>query len=477
MERYNMIVIGGGAAGLTVAGGAALVGARVALLERGRMGGECLNTGCVPSKALLHVAKVAQLIRTAPGHAIGGASPVPPQDLTTVREYVRAAQARLAPHDSAERFTAMGVRVIASPARLRSPHEVEAEATGAVLRARHIVIATGSEAHVPAIPGLAEAGYLTNETIFDLDTLPGALLVVGGGPIGCELGQAFQRLGSRVTIVNHSDHLLPREDPDLAQVLERRMAQEGVTVWNRSELTAVTRDGAQRRVRVRTPQGERQLEVDEILVAAGRRPRVQGLGLERLGVAVDDRGIKVTPTGRTSVKSIWAVGDVTDTFRFTHWGGHQARLVVRNALLPGATRDDRHALPWATFTEPEVARVGLSETEARANGVADDLYRVPFDRVDRAVCDGETEGFAKILTRKGTGKILGAAIVHAHAGELIGEMALAIKHGLSLGKLGATIHVYPTLTDVHRALADEHFLGAVLPRFAPILRRVFAWLR
>ena len=462
MERYNMVVIGGGAAGLTVAGGAALVGARVALLERARMGGECLNTGCVPSKALLHVAKLAQLIRRAPEHAISGASPLPPQDLKKVMDYVRAAQAQIAPHDSAERFTAMGVRVIASSARLRSPHEVEAEATGEVLWARHIVIATGSEALVPAVPGLAEAGFLTNETIFDLDALPGALLVVGGGPIGCELGQAFQRLGSRVTIVNHSDHLLAREDPDVAEVLDRRLAQEGVTIWNRSKLPAVTRIGQQRRVDVRTPEGERQLDVDEILVAAGRRPRVHGLGLERLGVAVDDRGIKVTPTGRTTVRSIWAVGDVTDSFRFTHWGGHQARLVVRNALLPGASRDDRHALPWATFTEPEVARVGLSEVEARAAGVAYDVYRVPFDHVDRAVCDGEAEGFAKVLTRQGSGKILGAAIVHAHAGELIGEMTLAIKRGLSLGKLGAVIHVYPTLGDVHRALADEQ-----LPRLDP----------
>jgi pyruvate/2-oxoglutarate dehydrogenase complex dihydrolipoamide dehydrogenase (E3) component len=476
MERYNIVVIGGGAAGLTVAGGAALMGARVALVERGRMGGECLNNGCVPSKALLHVAKVAQIVRTAADHAVVGGS-AQPQDLKRVMQDVRAAQARIAPHDSAERFTQMGVRVIASAAHLRSPHEVEVEATGEVLWARHIAIATGSEPRVPDVPGLTAAGFLTNETIFDLDVLPGTLLVLGGGPIGCELGQAFQRLGSRVTIVNHSDHLLAREDRDVAEVLERRMVQEGVTVWNRSELTGVTRAGEWRQARVRTPDGEGQIEADAILVSAGRRPRVNGLGLEHLGVALDDNGIKVTQTGRTSIRSIWAVGDVTDTFRFTHWGGHQARLVVRNALLPGATRDDRHALPWVTFTEPELARVGLSETEARAQGVAYDVYRVPFDHIDRAVCDGDTDGFAKVLTRKGSGRVLGAAIVHGHAGELIGEMALAIKHGLPVSKLGAVIHVYPTLGDVHRALADERFLGAVLPRLAPILRRVFAWLR
>ena len=472
-----MAVIGGGAAGLTAAGGAALVGARVALLERSAMGGECLNTGCVPSKALLHVARVAQLIRGAPAHAITGVSALPRQDLKTVMEHVRAVQAKLAPHDSAERFAAMGVRVIPSSARLRSAHEVEVEATGEVLWARHVVIATGSEPLVPAVPGLVEGGYLTNETIFDLDQLPGALLVVGGGPIGCELGQAFQRLGSRVTIANRSDHLLPREDPDVAAVLERQLAEEGTTVWNRSEPMRVARAGARRRVWVRTPQGERQLDVDAILVSAGRRPRVRGLGLEHVGVAVSDRGIAVSPAGRTSVKSIWAVGDVTDTFRFTHWGGHQARLVVRNALFPGASHDDRDALPWATFTDPEVARVGLSEAEAHERGIAPDVYRVPFDRIDRAVCDGEASGFAKVLARPGGGRILGAAIVHAHAGELIGEMALAIKRGLSMGALGEVIHVYPTLGDVHRALADERFLGTVLPRLAPILRRVFAWWR
>jgi pyruvate/2-oxoglutarate dehydrogenase complex dihydrolipoamide dehydrogenase (E3) component len=477
MERFDMVVIGGGAAGLTAAGGAALVGARVALLERGAMGGECLNTGCVPSKALLHAARVAHAVRKAADHAIAGAAMPPVQDLKRIMARVRAVQARLAPHDSAERFTEMGVRVIAGSARLRSPHEVEIEDTGEMLWARHVVIATGSEPRVPPVPGLAATGFRTNETIFDVEVLPAALLVVGGGPIGCELGQAFQRLGSQVTIANRSEHLLSREDPDVAAVLERRLAAEGVTVWNRSELASVARAGERRRVVLRTPAGERQLDVGEILVSAGRRPRVQGLGLERVGVAVGDAGISVAPTGRTSVKSIWAVGDVTDTFRFTHWGGHQARLVVRNALFPGASRDDRHALPWATFTDPEVARVGLSESQARAGGIAYDVYRVPFDQIDRAVCDGETDGFAKVLTRRGSGRILGAAIVHAHAGELIGEMALAIKHGLSLSKLGAVMHVYPTLGDVHRALADERFLGAVLPRFAPLLRRLFAWRR
>jgi len=478
MEHYNIVVIGGGAAGLTAAGGAALVGARVALLEKGRMGGECLNNGCVPSKALLHVARIAHTIRNAHDHAITAAGPLPAQDLARVMQYVRAVQDRIAPHDSAERFVGMGVRVIASPARLRSPREVEATATGEVLWARHIVIATGAEPRVPPIAGLAEAGFITNETVFDLQRLPRAMFVIGGGPIGCELGQAFQRLGARVTIVNRGPHVLPREDPDVAEVLEARLGQEGVTVWNSSTIHRVEQGAeGRKRVVVETPAGARDVEVDVILVSAGRRPRVHGLGLETAGVAFDEAGIKVTPAGRTTVKSIWAVGDVTDTFRFTHWGGHQARLVVRNALFPGARADDRHALPWATFTEPEVARVGLSEGEAQTRGIAYDVYRVPFTKVDRAVSDAESDGFAKVLTQKGRGRILGAAIVHPHAGELIGEMALAIRRRLSLTKLGSVIHVYPTLGDVNRALADEYFLGAVLPRLAPLLRRVFAWFR
>jgi pyruvate/2-oxoglutarate dehydrogenase complex dihydrolipoamide dehydrogenase (E3) component len=279
-----------------------------------------------------------------------------------------------------------------------------------------------------------------------------------------------------VTIVNRGAHVLPREDPDVTDVLERRLAEEGLAVWNGSTVQSVE-GGARRRVTVETPTGIRELEVDAILVAAGRRPRVRDLGLEAAGVAFGERGIGVTPGGRTNVRSVWAVGDVTDTFRFTHWGGHQARLAVRNALFPGSSGDDRRALPWATFTEPEVARVGLSEVEARARGIACDVYRVPFDEVDRAVCDGTAEGFAKVLTRRGSGRILGAAIVHPHAGELIGEPTVAIKRGLTLGQLGGVIHVYPTLGDVHRALADERFLGALLPRVAPLLRRVFSWRR
>jgi pyruvate/2-oxoglutarate dehydrogenase complex dihydrolipoamide dehydrogenase (E3) component len=476
MDRYNLIVIGGGAAGLTAAGGAALLGARVALLERAVMGGECLNNGCVPSKALLHVARLAHLTRTAGPHASGAAGPLPVHDLKAALAWVRAAQARIAPHDSAERFTAMGVEVIRSHARLCSSHEVEATDTGRRLWGRHVVIATGSVPHLPEVPGLRESGYLTSDTVFDLDVLPSALLVLGGGPIGCELGQAFARLGSAVTIVNRGEHLLGREDPDISAVLERRFQREGIIVRNRSTLVAVEEAGGRRRARIRMAQGEVVVDVDRILVAAGRRPRVDGLGLDAAGVECDERGIRIDRTGRTSASSVWAIGDVTASYRFTHWGGHQARLVVRNALLPGRSRDDRDTLPWATFTDPEVARLGYSETEAQQRAMTYDRYLVPFDEIDRAVCDGSTDGFAKVLTGKG-GRILGASIVHPHAGELIGELVLAKKHGIALGKLASLMHVYPTLTDVNRALGDEYVLGRLIPRLRPFTSRLFAWVR
>jgi pyruvate/2-oxoglutarate dehydrogenase complex dihydrolipoamide dehydrogenase (E3) component len=473
MERYNLVVIGGGAAGLTAAGGAALLGARVALLERGAMGGECLNTGCVPSKALLHIARLAHMARTAGNREIGVA--VPP--LGHAMAWVRAAQARIAPSDSAERLTAMGVEVIRSHARLRSPHEVEATDTGRRLWGRHVVIATGSFPHVPDVPGLREADYLTNESVFNLDVLPSALLVLGGGPIGCELGQALARLGSEVTIVNRGAHLLGREDGDVSAVLECRLAAEGVTVWNHSTLVAMEEGAGRRRARVRTADGEVVREVDRILVAAGRRPRVDGLGLDAAGVECDEHGIRIDRTGRTTARSVWAIGDVTESYRFTHWASHQARLVVRNALLPGRSRDDRDTLPWATFTDPEVARLGCSETEAQRRGIAYDRYVMPFEKIDRAVCDGNMDGFAKVLTWKGSGRILGASIVHPHAGELIGELVLAKKHGIALDKLASLMHVYPTLSDFNRAIADEYVTGRLIPRLRPFTSRLFAWTR
>ena len=477
MERYNLIVIGAGAGGLTVAVIAASLGARVVLLEKHRTGGDCLNYGCVPSKALLKAAKVAYTIHRAPDYGLTGTSPLPPQELKSVMDYVRGVQARIAPHDSAERLTELGVEVILGSGQLRSPHEVEVVDSEKRLWGRHIVLASGSRPRVPAIRGLEEVGFLTNETVFACDTLPVSLLVIGGGPIGTELGQAFTRLGSRVTVASASDHILPREDADVAEVLARQLRNEGVSIWDRSRALWTAYHNGKKQVGVLTPGGERVVVVDEILVAAGRQPNTHGLGLEEVGVIFDERGVRTDRRCRTNIPSIWAVGDVAGPPFFSHWASHQARVVARNTLFPGSSRCDYDALPWTTFTQPEVARVGLSEAEAQARSIPYDVFKAPFSDNDRAVCDGEGEGFAKVLTRKGTGRILGGAIVHAHAGELLAELTVAKKYGLPLSKLSSTIHVYPTLSEVHRTVGDTYLLQRITPRLRNLLTAIFSWLR
>jgi pyruvate/2-oxoglutarate dehydrogenase complex dihydrolipoamide dehydrogenase (E3) component len=477
MDRYNLIVLGAGSGGLTVAAGAASLGAKVALLERARMGGDCLNYGCVPSKALIKVARVAHAVRTAADHGLTGVGPLPAQNIRTVMDHVRATQARIAPHDSVERFRALGVDVFEEGGTLRSPHEVELLTTGRRLWGRHLVLATGSRPRVPSMAGLEEVGHLTNETVFECEVLPDALLVVGGGPVGAELGQAFARLGSRVTIVSSSEHILPREDPDVAGVLASRLRREGVTVWDRARAIAAERRDGRKQVTIATPQGARTVVVDEILVATGRRPNTEDLGLERVGVGVKERGVKIDRACRTDVPSIWAVGDVAGPYQFTHWANYQARIVIRNTLFPGSWSCDVDTVPWTTFTEPEVARVGLSETDARVRDAAHDVFRAPFADNDRAICDGDEEGFAKIITVKGGGKILGAAIVHAEAGEMLPELTLAMKGGLDLQTLSGTIHVYPTLSEVNRAMADDRLRGRLTAWRKGVLSGVFRWLR
>jgi pyruvate/2-oxoglutarate dehydrogenase complex dihydrolipoamide dehydrogenase (E3) component len=476
MQRYNLIVLGAGSGGLTVAAGGALVGARVALVEKHRMGGDCLNYGCVPSKALLRAAKVAQTIRTAEKYGIRGVAPLAAQDLGAVMDYVRRARAHVAPHDSVERFTALGVEVHLTAGRLQSAHEVRLDG-GPTIWGRHIVLATGSRPRVPDLPGLQEAGFLTNETVFDCERLPATLLVVGGGPVGAELGQAFARLGSRVTIVSGAEHILPREDLDVAAVLAARFGREGVTVLDRARAVRVARPDAVKSVTVHMPEGERTIDVEEILVAAGRRANAEDLGLEQAGVVYDDRGVRVDRTCRTNVPSVWAVGDVAGPYQFTHWANYQARIVIRNTLFPGSWSCDFDTVPWTTFTDPEVARVGLSEAEARERGLPYDVYTTSFEDNDRALCDGEPEGFVKVLTRKGTGTILGAVIVHAQAGELLAELVLAKKHRLGLSKLSTPIHVYPTLAEANRAIADASVLARLTPARKRVLARLFAWLR
>jgi pyruvate/2-oxoglutarate dehydrogenase complex dihydrolipoamide dehydrogenase (E3) component len=431
------------------------------------MGGDCLNTGCVPSKALIASARLARSMRRAARLGLGEvAFDVP---FGSVMDRVRERRARIAPHDSQERFESLGVTVLRGHARFRSPHEVEVD--GRVLRARAFVIATGSRAGLPPIPGLAEARPFTNETIFDeLRERPARLVVVGGGPIGCELGQAFAALGVRVTILEAGPRILDKEDEDAAAVVRRSLEEDGVEVRTGARIVSVRRDGPVTTLEV---EGAAAVQAEAVLVAAGRIPNVEDLGLEQAGVAWTKRGVTVDDHLRTSQAHIYAAGDVAGSYQFTHLADHHARVVVRNILVPGGrAKVDVRVLPWCTYTSPELARVGLSEAEARQRDLAVDVWRVGMEAVDRAIVESEEDGFAKVLTTRGTDRIVGATIVGAHAGDLIHEIALAMKTETGLGTLSATIHAYPTWAEVARKLGDQQ----QRTRLTPLARRVFGWL-
>lgn len=489
MERYNLVVIGGGSGGLVVAAGGAGLGARVALAEkhvlsyaqaggapvRG-MGGDCLQYGCVPSKALLAAAKAVHAARTAARFGVRGVSDPGPQDLAAVMDRVRSAQAEIAPNDSVERFTGLGVDVLLGAGRLKSAHEVEVD--GTTVWGRNVVVATGSRARIPRVPGLAEAGFLTNESVFDLAALPKRLLVMGGGPIGLELGQAFQRLGSKVTIVSSTALVCPKEDADVAAVLESALREEGIVIHDAAMATGVAARGGAHVVTVKKDGTTFDVETDVILVATGRRPNVDGLGLESAGVRFTDKGIETDAKCRTNVPSVWAIGDVAGPYLFTHWAGYQAGIVLRNTLSPVALAScDVANTPWITYTDPEIARVGISEEDAKAQGIPHRVFRAGFAHNDRAICDG-TGGanFMKAVVDP-KGRILGAAIVHPRAGDLLGEIVLAKKNGLPLSALGSVIHAYPSLSEIHGAVAREALKTSLTPGRKAFLVRLAAFLR
>jgi pyruvate/2-oxoglutarate dehydrogenase complex dihydrolipoamide dehydrogenase (E3) component len=450
----NLVVIGAGAAGLVTAYVAAAAKARVVLIEQNRMGGDCLNTGCVPSKALIRAARLAVDLRRAGQFGIrAGHVSV---DFPAVMAWVRAVIARIEPHDSVERYTGLGVECLSGQARLRSPWEVEVNDRR--IRTRAIVIATGGRPVIPAIPGLESLPVLTSDNVWDLDRLPQRLLILGGGPIGCELAQALQRLGSAVTLVETMPQILPREDSDVAASIATRLAGEGVNVltgWTAQSAAAhgdvgtleIVRDGVTRRE-----------TFDRILVAAGRRAHTENLGLAELGIELRSNGtIAVDDYLQTAVPGIYACGDVTGPYQLTHAAAHQAWHCATNALFGGLRRFrvDYRALPWTVFTDPEVGRVGWSERDAREAGTPFEVTRYSIDNLDRAIAEGAAEGFVKVLTAPRSDRILGAAIVGPHAGELIGEFVTAMRHGLGLRGILGTIHAYPTLLEANRLAAGE----------------------
>ena len=478
--RYNLVVIGAGTAGLVTAVVAAGLGARVALVERGLMGGDCLNVGCVPSKGILRAARVWASARDGAEFGLtfpGGVE----RDFGAAMARMRRLRAKISRVDSAERYKGLGVDVFLGEGRFAGRDTVRVGA--AALRFARAVVCTGARPAAPPVAGLAEAGFLTNETVFSLTELPRRLAVIGAGPIGCELAQAFARFGSAVTVFERTPRILPREDADAAAVVQARMEHDGVRFVLGAAIDQVeAAAGGGKRIR-HTADGEaRETAVDEILVGAGRAPNVEGLGLEEAGVACDRSGVRVDAYLRTSNPRIYAAGDVCSPFKFTHAADAMAQIVIRNALFPhpfGLGRASTEALnvPWCTYTEPEIAHVGMYEADARKKGIDVETFTQPLADVDRAVLDGEDAGFARVHVRKGTDRILGATIVAADAGNLISEVSVAMQAGAGLGTIGGAIHPYPTQAEALRKAANQLRKARFTDRQKALLRRLFAWRR
>lgn len=472
--RYNLVVIGAGVAGLVTAAGAAGLGAKVALIEKHLMGGDCLNVGCVPSKCMIRSARVAAEIRKAGHYGIrAGELEV---DFAAVMERLRRLRASISPVDSAQRFQSLGVDVFLGEARFSGPESVEV--AGKTLRFKKAVIATGARAAVPAIPGLAQAQYLTNETVFSLTEQPQRLAVIGGGPIGCELAQSFQQLGTQVVLFHRNAHLLDREDPDAAAVIQQAFLQEKIQLILSSEIQRVERKAGEKVIYYERNGEPGVVVVDEILLGAGRSPNVSGLNLAAVGVKYDERqGVIVNDRLQTTNPRIYAAGDVCMNWKFTHAADAAARIVIQNALFFGNKKLSQLTMPWVTYTDPEVAHVGLYEQEAAAKGIQTETYQVDLAHVDRAIADGQTQGFAKILVRKGTDKILGATIVARNAGDMISEVTLAIANGLGLSAIATVIHPYPTQAEVIRKAADAYNRTRLTPWVKKLFTTWLAWTR
>ena len=447
----DLCVIGAGSGGLAVAAGAVQMGAEVVLIEKGRMGGDCLNYGCVPSKSLIAAGKAAHTVRTAARFGVNGHEPA--IDFAAVHDHVKGVIAAIAPHDSEERFTGLGVKVLRAPARFVGPRALEAD--GVRVEARRFVVATGSSPAVPPVPGLAAAPYLTNETVFDLTERPEHLIVLGGGPIGCELAQAQRRLGARVTLLELFS-ILPNDDPAAVEVVRRRLVDEGVELHEQVEASAVERDGNGVAVTFTGANRQQRLVGSHLLIAAGRRANVDDLGLDAAGVEYSPKGIVVDDRLRTTNRHIYAVGDVAGGLQFTHVAGYHAGIVIRNALFRLPARVDTRAVPWVTYTEPELAQVGLTEPGARDRGLEVEALTWPFADNDRAQAERATDGFVKVLLGR-RGRILGATIVGERAGELIQTWVLALHNGLRIGSMAQFVAPYPTLGEASKRAAGSHY--------------------
>ncbi|HWQ40281.1 MAG TPA: FAD-dependent oxidoreductase [Burkholderiales bacterium] len=476
----NLVVIGAGSAGLVAAYIAAAVRAKVTLIEKHRMGGDCLNTGCVPSKALLRSAKFLSHVRRAQEFGIRRASA--DFDFADIMQRVQRVIAEVAPHDSVERYAGLGVECLLGEARIVSPWEVEVRTTAGIQRltTRSIVIAAGGRPFIPPIPGIERTGYLTSDTVWNLRTLPRRMLVLGGGPIGCELAQAFARFGARVTLVEMLPRLLMREDPDVSALVMKRFLEEGIDVRVNHKGRQFLVEGDSKIVVCEHDGREVRIEFDELLVAVGRVANTEGYGLEELGIGLTrSRTMETNEFLQTIYPNILACGDVAGPFQFTHTASHQAWYATVNALFGRIRkfRVDYSVIPWATFTEPEVARVGLNEVDAKEKGIAYELTAYRIDDLDRAIADSEAHGVVKVLTVPGKDRILGVTIVADHAADLIAEFVSAMRHGIGLNKILGTIHIYPTLAEANKYAAGAWKRAHAPQKVLRLLERYHAWMR
>jgi pyruvate/2-oxoglutarate dehydrogenase complex dihydrolipoamide dehydrogenase (E3) component len=463
----DICVIGAGSAGLSLAAGASQLGQTVVLCERGLMGGDCLNYGCVPSKSLIAAARAATAMREADRFGVQAQEPA--IDYAALRAHLRGVIAAIAPNDSVERFTGLGVKVIQASAAFTGPDELRCG--DFTIRARRFVIATGSSAAVPPIPGLADVPYLTNETVFDLDARPRHLIVIGGGPIGCELAQAHRRLGADVTVIEALPSILAKDDPELVDLVRRRMRRDGVTLLEGAKVQRVEA-GEDPAVIVEHDGAERRVAGSHLLVATGRRPNVKDLNLDAAGVKHSPKGIEVDRHLRTSNRRIYAIGDVAGPYQFTHMAGYHAGIVIRHALFRLPAKVDDRAVPWVTYTEPELTNVGMTEAEAQKTGEILRILRWPFHENDRAQAERETDGLVKVIATK-SGRVLGAGIVGPHAGELVQLWSLVISKKLKLGDVANLILPYPTLGEVNKRVAGSFFTPKL---FSPFTRKVVRFL-
>lgn len=467
-KEYDLVAIGGGTAGLVSAAGAAYLGVDAAIVEKAALGGDCLWTGCVPSKALIASARLAHAMRDA--EKLGLRSAAPRHAFGDVMARMRAARGVVEHHDDPERFRAMGVDVHFGEARFVSDREIDVEGVGRI-RSSRFVLATGAGPAVPPIPGLEDAGYLTYESLFETDTLPETVTVLGAGPIGLEMAQVMARLGAKVTVVEMAPRILPNDDADVAERLRRLLEAEGIDFRLGAAAGAVSAAGDMKTVEV---EGGPPVRAHEILVATGRTPTLDGLELDGAGVRTEGGAVVVDDTLRTSNSRVWAAGDVTGGLQFTHVAEYMAKTALRNALVPGWSKAEYGTVPWVTYTDPEVAHVGLSQDEAEARGGT--TYTYELDDLDRAIVDGETDGFVKI-TADDKGRVLGATILGAHAGELLMPLVLAKRHGITLSKLADTIWPYPTMVEGVKRAANEYQRTRLDGVGGTILKKVISWLK